>query len=357
MSAVCYIGAFHDWYPRNQIIRAGLYAHGWTVRTAPISSGLSTARKLPLLWRSMRRAAPECDVFILAEFNQLLGPFAVLFARLLKKPLAIDYMVGLYDSTVLGRGTMRRYAPRALAFRTVDFLNLALAPVVFTDTDAHRLVMRRLVGRAANRLLVVPVGVYPDWWTPPQTPLAQVSGDRLRVLFFGHFIPFHGVDVILDAAKRLESDRRFEFELIGRGQTYPAAVQQAEALGLATVRFVDLVAPPDLPQRVAQADICLGVFATNEKTDYVVPNKVFQYMAMGKPVVTAESTALAQSFTSGEHMITVPPGDPAALADALRDLADHPARRQQIGAAAAAYVALRYHPAEVVRPLLAALAD
>ena len=109
MPTVGYIGAFDQQYPRNQIIRAGLAAHGWTVRPAPLPPRLSTRRKLPLLWGAMRREAPACDRFILAEFNQLLAPFAVGFGRRLRRPVLVDYLVGLYDAHVLDRETETIY--------------------------------------------------------------------------------------------------------------------------------------------------------------------------------------------------------------------------------------------------------
>src|SRR5258705_8813 len=74
------------------------------------------------------------------------------------------------------------------------------------------------------------------------------------------------------------------FELIGRGPTNKESVACAEALKMENVSFVDMVPPPELPRRVAQAAICLGVFGPRAKTDYVIPNKVFQCMALGRPV-------------------------------------------------------------------------
>ncbi len=354
MPAVGIIGAFDALYPRNQIIRAGLPAHGWQVHAAPLDKRLPTARKLPLLWRSMRRLAPECDRFILAEFNQLLAPFAVIAGRALRRPVLVDYMVGLYDSAVQDRAATAPHSKRARLFRAIDRWNIATAPAIFTDTDAHRAAMRTIVGRAAERLAVVPVGAYDEWWSLQPVP-GRAPGEPLRVQFFGSFIPFHGVDVILAAARRLADDERFRFEIIGRGQTYEAVLAAARPQDLPHVTLVDSVPPPDLPGRVAAADVCLGVFGARAKTDYVVPNKVYQCLAIGRPVVTATATAISEHFTPGKHLLTVPPGDPAALADALRRLADDPAERARLGAAAAARISADYTPVEVVKPLLVLL--
>lgn len=349
---VGYIGAFWEHYPRNQVIRAGLEAYGWEVWADPILPRLNTIRKLPLLWRSMHRLTPYCEFFILAEFNQLIAPFAVWFGRLLSRPVIVDYLVGLYDAIVQERETIHPNALRARLFRLIDRWNCAHAPLILTDTTAHRAAIREIVGKAADRLTVVPVGVYDKWWNIDHPLRSRQAGDPLLVQFFGSYIPFHGVDIILKATHLLADDSRFRFELIGRGKTYPVMRELAESLGISNVVFVDNVPPPELPERVAQADICLGVFGQRAKTDYVVPNKLFQYMALGKPVITADSAAVREFFEPGVHLVTVPPGSASALANALQELADDPDRRRVLGETARAQIRAHFFPSAVTRVIM-----
>lgn len=351
MPVVSVIGAFKEHYPRNQILRTGLAACGWEVRVAPLDVRQSTLHKLLPLWRTMRREAASCNVFLLAEFNQLLAPFALLFGRCLGRPVAVDYLVGLYDAAVQDRETLSPRSPKAVIWRAVDRINCALAPLIFTDTAAHRTAFRAIVGTAANRLGVVPVGVYPEWWHPHMVPNANTARCELLIQFFGTYIPFHGVEVILEAAHLLRNDPRLRFELIGRGQTYAAMRHRAETLALPNVTFTDPVAPSELPARVAMADICLGVFGARAKTDYVVPNKLYQCLALGKPVITAESAAVREFFTPGEHLLTVPPEDGETLAAAIRALADAPNERARLGTRAAAVIQDVFLPEKVVVPL------
>ncbi|GAB4574608.1 MAG: glycosyltransferase [Anaerolineae bacterium] len=349
-AVVGYIGAFKPDYARNQIIRAGLVAHSWHVRTAPLPVGLPTWRKIGHLWASMWRLRDDVDFFLLAEFNQLLAPFAILFGAVLGRPVVVDYLVGLYESSVIDRETVAPESWRARLFRWIDALNCRLAKAIFTDTHTHRAFLRELVGPAADRLFVVPVGVDNQSWQGAGTD--AVPKDRLQVHFFGTYIPFHGVEVIVQAAHLLAEDPRFLFVLVGRGQTYPAVRAEAEQIGVRNVRFVDMLPPDELPAYTALADICLGVFGDREKTNYVVPNKLYQYMALGKPVITAESAAVREFFTPDVHLVTVPPGDAQALADALRALADDPERRVALGQAAAERVQGEFTPEQVVLPLL-----
>jgi glycosyltransferase involved in cell wall biosynthesis len=87
----------------------------------------------------------------------------------------------------------------------------------------------------------------------------------------------------------------------------------------------------------------------------VVPNKVWQAMAAGRPVVTADTPAVREVLHDGRSALLVPPGDPDALGDALARLAADPALRERIGAAGRAAYLERGAPAAVAARLRDAL--
>ena len=352
--AVCYLGAFDEGYARNRIIRAGLEAQGWQVSMAPLPTGLNTRRALPLLWRTMRHEARSCDALIVAEGNQALAPLAVGLGRLLSKPVIVDYVVGLYESRVLDNNKAKPSAWRGRAYRALDAWNMATAAGVLTDTDAHRQQAITTIGRAARRLVVLPVGVDPAWLAPAPAP-EKTPNDPLLVQFFGSFTPFHGTEVILRALSWLNTDPRFRFEMIGRGPMYSAAVKRAKLLGLRNLTFIDPPDTADLIRMVRRADICLGVFARRDKTGVVVPHRVLECMALGKPVVTADSEALHEMLTPGEDLMTVPPSNPGVLANALRRLADQPDLRARLAVTGARTVRRCCLPEQVVAPLITLL--
>jgi glycosyltransferase involved in cell wall biosynthesis len=89
----------------------------------------------------------------------------------------------------------------------------------------------------------------------------------------------------------------------------------------------------------------------------VVPNKVWQAAAAGRPLVTRDGPALREVLTPGEHCVACPPGDPAALAAAVTQLLDDPARAERLGRAARAHVLERFAPARQAERLRALLAD
>ena len=105
------------------------------------------------------------------------------------------------------------------------------------------------------------------------------------------------------------------------------------ARGLRTVRRAGRLPYEAALDMIQGADLALGIFGTTAKAGRVVPHKVFQSLAGGVPTITRRSRAVAEFFREGEHVVLVPPGDPAALARAIETLASDPARRDALGRA------------------------
>jgi glycosyltransferase involved in cell wall biosynthesis len=351
---VCFVGAYQPDYPRNLILRRGLALHGVEVSEVNAPRELGTPGRMRAIARAFPAAAPGCDVILLAEFGQSLTPLAWRLARRHRKRLVVDAFTPLYDSAVGDRGVARPRSLSALRYRLIDLLSLKLADLVLTDTDQHADYFAETYRVPHDKFASIPVGASREWFdTASATP--TFAGDGLLVQFYGSYIPLHGVETILGAAARLAARPDLHFELIGRGQTYPAMRSLADRLALPNVDFCDPVPSADLPALAARADISLGIFGTTGKARRVVPNKVYQTLALGRAVVTASTPALRAAFTPGEHLLAVPPGDPASLADAITQLADDPALRTRLGAAGRARMSAEFDEAAVGRRLLDAL--
>ena len=185
------------------------------------------------------------------------------------------------------------------------------------DTNAHAAYVADLFRLPASRLGAFWVGAetsqFPRAVTPP--PTAPV-----RVLFYGQFIPLHGLDIIVKAIALIaaRSDApALHFTIVGSGQEQPRIDALIRASGLDAIERIDWVDYHRLAELIAQSSICLGVFAADGKAARVIPNKVFQIMAVGRPLVTMDSPALREIARPGPALRLVPPGDAAALADAL----------------------------------------
>ena len=126
----------------------------------------------------------------------------------------------------------------------------------------------------------------------------------------------------------------------------------ARRLRLGNVEFGPArVAYDELPELISRADVCLGVFADRPKTMRVIPHKVFQSAACGRPVVTADTPAIREIF-SDVTLALVDPGNPIALADELTALAGDRPRRAALAHAASSLVRDQYSPTAIAARLL-----
>jgi glycosyltransferase involved in cell wall biosynthesis len=86
-----------------------------------------------------------------------------------------------------------------------------------------------------------------------------------------------------------------------------------------------------MPAALAAANACLAILKPIPLYATVYPNKVFDYMAAGRAVILAIDGVMREVIESAGAGIFVPPGDPAALAEAIRSLADDPTRTKAMG--------------------------
>jgi glycosyltransferase involved in cell wall biosynthesis len=142
----------------------------------------------------------------------------------------------------------------------------------------------------------------------------------LDVLFFGSFLPLHGVEIIAEAALLLAKEKAIRFRFIGQGQTYPQVRAFFKEHGLDNADFLGRLSLSRLPGEIAKADICLGVFGRTEKSRRVVPHKIYQALAMGKAVVTARSPAVEEFFVHRRSIYLCDEPLPASLALAVLEL-------------------------------------
>jgi SAM-dependent methyltransferase len=204
-----------------------------------------------------------------------------------------------------------------VALRVLDLVDrsaLRAADLVVVDTALQA---QMLPSQAQGRAVVVPVGAGRGWFAarPEAASAAAPRGPELRVVFFGLYTPLQGATTIGRAIDLLREEP-IEFTMVGHGQDLAEARELAR--GSSRVRWVDWVDSAALPDLVAAHDVCLGIFGTGPKAQRVVPTKVYQGLAAGCAVVTGRTPAAG---TLGDAVLSVPPGDPQALADALRHLA------------------------------------
>jgi glycosyltransferase involved in cell wall biosynthesis len=330
---VLYFGTYEREYPRNaQVIsclrRAGVtvderHVSVWDGRRENWSAGVGAAARLGAAeLRLLKPPATEFDALVVGYPGHFDLPAARVAAR--GKPIVFNPLVSLSDTLVDDRARFRPGSPAARALAAVDRRALRAASVVVADTRADADHLAELAGLAPERVEVAFVGAEERLFTPDWQP-----ADPFTVLFVGKLIPLHGLETILDAARAVPE---LAFRLVGSGQLEHLVENRPS-----NVEWHQWIEYDQLPGELHRAGCALGIFGTSDKARRVIPNKAFQALACGTPLVTADTPAARELLVDGESALLVPPGNADALAGALRRLSQDPelAKRLSQGGRAA----------------------
>ena len=313
---ILFFGGYERDYPRISVIRKGLEKIGFPFGECWTDTRFKVHLRYPLLtYRFLKRCMDSKVVFV-PSFRHKDVPLAWFLAKISGKKLVFDPLVSRFETRVLDRRDVKMGSSQAWHNRNIDKLSFNLPDLVIADTAAHARYYEVDFGVREENIEVLPVGFDEDIFKESEK---RVSSDLCEVLFFGSFLPLHGVEVIIKAASILV-DKPVRFTIIGKGQTFDEAVKLAGDLPVGKVRFLKPVPMEELPSYIESSDIVLGIFGTTRKAGMVVPNKIFQSLAVGRAVITADTDAVNEFFTPGEHLMTVPAGSPEGLADAIDGL-------------------------------------
>ncbi|MGA9347703.1 MAG: glycosyltransferase [Anaerolineae bacterium] len=321
---VLFISGREVGYIRNRVLLAALSTH---FEVAVFTTGVrsTVARIISGLARFIARR-PDYEVCFAGFYGQ---PIAIALALLQRKPIVLDAYVSTYDTLCEDRRWFRPRSPVGRLAHWLDRRSCQVATHVITDTQAHAHYFTETFGVPRNKITPVYVGCDEALFYPrDRTPIAS---PRFEVFYYGAFLPLHGTEVIVEAAALLRDRPEIHFTLGGDGRRRAAVQRVITDLSLTNVELVGWIPLGQLPEYIARASVCLGGhFSTVPKAARVISTKTFQFVAMRKPTIVADNPATREVFTSGEDVYTVPMGNPAALAEAIRTLADDGALRRCI---------------------------
>ncbi len=351
-------GTWDDGKPRTRLMLRALDDAGLIVRRTHADvwsniadkSQLSGARALlGTAWRwatSYGRLVVELarhgdeDVVYVGYLGHLDVLIAWPFARLRGQALVWDAFLSLYDTVVDDRRMAKPKGPVARVLRAWEWLACHAADVVVLDTAAHAAYFRAQYGLPDDATAVVFVGAEDDAFAPVDTapelvPDAQPAGGDddgpVTVLFYGQFIPLHGIATIVEAARRSDP-ARVRWVIVGTGQEAARIDDDLRARPVANLTWHRWVEYAELRRLIVEADVCLGVFGGSGKAGRVIPNKAFQVLSVGRPLCTRDGPGIRELLGDDDDgVLLVPPEDPDALLAAVQRVArERPGRRGRL---------------------------
>lgn len=189
--------------------------------------------------------------------------------------------------------------------------------------------------RGAKRVTLIPNAADPSMFDPLQRGEAFRRAHQLEDKFVVMYAGAHGMSndlgVVLEAAHRLRDLSQVMLVLVGDGKEKPALMAQAKAMNLQNVLFLPSLPKSEIGAALAAADACLAILKPLEEYKTTYPNKVFDYMAAGRPVVLAIDGVIRQVVEAAACGLYAAPGQPAEIERAIRTLVANPQAARQMG--------------------------
>ncbi len=194
----------------------------------------------------------------------------------------------------------------------------------------------------AEKITLIPNGVDPNLFNP------EAKGDSLRkkwdldgkfvLTYTGALGLANDIPTILKTANRLRENPQIHFLIVGDGKERENLEALARQLDLSNVTFIGALPKSEIPAVLAASDACIAILQDIPMFQTTYPNKVFDYMAAGRPTILAIDGVIRKVVETANGGIFVLPGDDAALAETVRTLSENPQQVHGMGRSARVYV-------------------
>ena len=333
IKSILFIGNYSDSYNRNAIFIKGLKKYNIIVHEFNINS-FKIIKIIKMIFKNFKNVK-ELDFDLILLYVPTIPQifFAKYLSKVKKVPLIHDIFVSKLQTFYYDRGLYKRNKMPKMFYRIFyylqDFFECYLADYILLDTYTHIKFFHEKFNVPLKKFRRVLVGAQDDIFYPISKK--HKGNSKLIVGFYGTYIPLHGVKYIIKAANLIGKNTQIRFILIGKGQTYKESKELAEKYHLNNVKFIPKILPlNELPMLISEFNVGLGIFGDGDKVKQVIPNKIFEGIAMKIPMITCESPAIKELFSDNKNIILCERANPDSLAKAILKLNNDPLLRKKI---------------------------
>lgn len=259
------------------------------------------------------------------------APSAWLVAKLKGKPFLLEIR-DLWPLFAVEVGVLKNPLLIRLSQMLEQFL-YRQADCVVVNSPGY---IQHVSTRGAKRVELVPNGADPDLFEATQTEIAafrlkNALQDKFVVLYAGAHGISNNLEVMLEAARQLQSEQHIHFLLVGDGKEKHNLQKIAEDDNLTNVTFLPPVMKTDMDTVLGACDVCLAILKPIDAYKTTYPNKVFDAMAAGKAVLCVIDGVIRRVVEEAGCGVYSPPGNASALAETILALAKAPQEVAQMG--------------------------
>ena len=339
---VCFFGTYERNYSSNRVIIKGLKKNGIDIIECHVSLWEKYRHKhsnflklfsifklaFGLVFAYMRLCpiffskCKNVDIFIVGYIGQLDVFFlkALLLFKKNKPKIFFVPLVSLYDTVIIDRKLSGKNNPFAKFLFHLDKSSFKMVDLVVFDTNEHINYISSLFDLDKSKFKRVWVGADENIFYPilnSATDKRSNRDNKFQVLFIGKYIPLHGIEYIIKAAKLLENEKDIKFKIVGSGQLDEKIMNLRKELNIRNIGFIKWIEYHDLVNEINEADVILGIFGGTNKSLRVIPNKIFHAIACKKPVITGDSLAIRESFINKKNILLCENRSALSLSNAI----------------------------------------
>ncbi|MGF1541038.1 MAG: glycosyltransferase family 4 protein [Pleurocapsa sp.] len=264
---------------------------------------------------------------------------AMEYARKMGIPGILEVNAPLILEQEKHRGLVDKAAAEAIARRVFE----AASTIIAVSREVKEYVSQYV--RDAETIKVIPNGVNPQRF---KLNLPVKNTKQFTVGFVGSLKPWHGLPVLIEAFAAFHQQHpQARLLIVGDGKERDRLTQMIAEKNLApAVHFTGAVSPEAVPYWLSQMDVAVAPYPHSDDF-YFSPLKVYEYMAAGLPVIASHIGQIPEVIEDRVNGLLIPPGDEAALANALEYLWRSPLLRRRLGDSARSKI-LQHHTWEKV---------
>ncbi len=275
---------------------------------------------------------PKADI-VLSTSPQFFNGLAGYFVSKLKRIPWVLEIRDLWPESIVAVGAIKNAAIIAM-LEWVERFAYRHADRIVPVTDSFKTYMMSK-GIEAEKIVVVKNGVDLAQYTPCEgaSKLAEDLGvkGRFVVSYFGTHGMAHHLETIFHAANRLSSAKHIVFLMVGDGAERQALVKMRDKMALGNVLMLDQQPKSRMRELWALSDISLVLLKKSDLFKTVIPSKIFESLAMAKPIILGVEGESADLLRAAQAGICIEPEHADALAACVLELSQNPEQGRQLG--------------------------
>jgi len=286
---------------------------------------------------------PKHDVFISTSpqfFCGLAGYFVKLFRR---KPWIIEIR-DLWPESIVAVGAIKNKT----IISTLEYLEKLVyrkSDHIVPVTDSFKAYMLKK-GIDESKITVIKNGVDLSFYTPGSCGVSNEFGYDLENKFVASYVGTHGMahhlETILESAEILKDRNDIVFLLVGDGAEKFKLMNLKDKMVLNNVVMLDQQGKDKMPLLWALSDVSLVLLKKSDLFKTVIPSKIFESMAMKKPIVLGVEGEVKGMIEEGRAGITIEPENAVQLANAVLELSSNKVRYDEFAESGYQYVSKYY---------------